>query len=252
MAKHLKQMQGLLNIDQDNELFSLSVKNRNASTSKMHLPEAKISAANCVLPELSTEEQHVCGKTCGTNHHLLCYLLHSCDCLCQHAYVFLAVGQLCLCVHWNKILKTERTDALKIYCYYSEKTRWGQRGGGEKMHEYVCMHVCACACVSVCGCMCVCVYACVHVYEKVQTLCAKIKYSVFCNIGVLMFTYYVLLFYWYPLCSHKANCYVTHRQQRFCILYSYGSLIMCHQAWQGSYTLTSQHLPLLCLPCYWS
>ena len=139
MAKHLKQMQGLLNTDQDKELFSLLVKNRNASTSKMHLPEAKTSAANYALPELSTEEQHVCSKARGTNHHLLCYLLHSRDCLCQHAYVFLAVGQLCLCVHWNKILKTKRTDVLKIYCYYNESNKGGV--GGEEVRESVCMHV---------------------------------------------------------------------------------------------------------------
>ena len=42
---------------------------------------------------------------------------------------------------------------------------------------------------------------------------SKIKYSVFYSICVLMFMYYtVCYFYWYLLCSHKANFYVIHRQ----------------------------------------
>ena len=31
---------------------------------------------------------------------------------------------------------------------------------------------------------------------------------------------YCVLFYWYLLCSLRANFYVIRRQQRFCILYS--------------------------------
>ena len=153
----------------------------------MHLPEAKISAANCVLPELSTEEQHVCGKTCGTNHHLLCYLLHSRDCLCQHAYVFLAVGQLCLCVHWNKILKTKRTDVLKIYCYFSESNKDGMGGGGEEVHESMC------ACMHVCVCVHVCVCMCVHAYECMKK-CKNTMHKVLCVLQYMCTYVHVLCF----------------------------------------------------------
>ena len=35
---------------------------------------------------------------------------------------------------------------------------------------------------------------------------------------------YCVLFYWYLLCSRKANFYVTHRQKRFRILYYFSAL----------------------------
>ena len=182
----------------------------------MHLPEAKISAANCVLPELSTEEQHVCGKTCGTNHHLLCYLLHSRDCLCQHAYVFLAVGQLCLCVHWNKILKTKRTDVLKIYCYFSESNKDGVGGGGGgSAWEYVCMHACVC----VCACVCVHVCACIWVYEKVQKHYAQ---------SPLCFTIYVYLRSCIMFCYFTGILYAVTRQTAMLLIDNKDSVFCVH------------------------